>query len=264
MPQKNLLIIIVSILLTAIIVGGVVYFWQSASFAKEKQQLEKLVQDLNNQIQNLQNQANKPIDDIQEQVYETNYLKVMIPTGWTATIAKEMVEEIVDENGNSISVQPNPAAVNITKDNYILYINTQAQQASGVEGGRFSEIAQGAPSADAVIKIHPTSPCGSSEKGSAFDQYQRVDLYVSSQEKNIETCNIPTGQKTVWYFSYITGNSKGGYFNYYTDASGKGLVITMAYDSDNVNQLPIKDSAVLTQMLETMTDIAATLEIKQK
>jgi len=62
MSQKNLLIIIIAIILTAIIVGGAVYFWQSASFAKEKQQLQQMVQDLQNQITQLQNQLNKPAD----------------------------------------------------------------------------------------------------------------------------------------------------------------------------------------------------------
>jgi len=56
MPQKNLLIIIIAIILTAILVGGAVYFWQSSTFAKEKQQLQQMIQGLNNQITQLQNQ----------------------------------------------------------------------------------------------------------------------------------------------------------------------------------------------------------------
>src|SRR3989344_3193736 len=60
----------------------------------------------------------------QSQVYDNQYMKVIIPAGWSAKQATN-----------------NPAALNITKGNYILFVNARAGQASGVEGGRFEEYA---------------------------------------------------------------------------------------------------------------------------
>lgn len=193
----------------------------------------------------------------QGQLYENQYMKITIPAGWTVTQATETVyvKDVLQKH-------PNPAAVNITKNNYILYINTQAQQASGIAGGRFSEIAQGAPSADAVIQIHPSSPCGFSETNPGFPDHPRVDLYVDSRS-NRELCAHPSTKATVWYFSYITDRS-GSYFNYYKEGEPLSFVITMAYNSKDVNKLPVKGSAELNTMLNEMTAIINTLEIKQK
>jgi len=96
--QKNLLIIIIVIILTAIIVGGAVYFWQSSSFAKEKQQLEKLVQDLNNQIQNLQSQLDKPADKniVSEKEATYNLFKDLVDWRINENTDKVFIGECVD------------------------------------------------------------------------------------------------------------------------------------------------------------------------
>ncbi|HEY6330055.1 MAG TPA: hypothetical protein VI756_12020, partial [Blastocatellia bacterium] len=62
--------------------------------------------------------------------YETDYLKVSVPAGWTA-------KEATPRH------QPDPAAVNIVKGKYILYIDVHTGQASGTPGGRFAEVAMG-------------------------------------------------------------------------------------------------------------------------
>jgi hypothetical protein len=210
------------------------------------------------------NKSSLSLPPSSEKTYENEYMKVAIPDGWEAKEATKTVYVsncINKQNCSTIpKTEPNPAAVNITKGNFILYINTQAQQASGVNGGRFAEIAMGAPSADAVVKVQPSSECGVSEKTS-FQNYVRVDWYVDSQNKQ-EWCNVPS-TSTVWYFSYVT-TSKGGYFNYYNEGSPTSLVITMAYNSKNVNDLPIKGSAELNSALEEMTRIVNSLEIKRK
>ena len=170
-------------------------------------------------------------------------MTVTVPSDWTASQAAQ-----------------NAAAVNITKGNYILYINVNATQASGVTGGRFAEIAQGAPSADAVVTIQPSPPCGTQEKTSAFDKYSRVDLYVSASDKK-DYCAVPTNASTVWYFSYLT-DQNNGYFNYYQADQPPGLVVTMAYNLKDVNSLPVKGSSDLNTAFSDMTSIAKSLVIK--
>lgn len=175
--------------------------------------------------------------------FENNFIKVTLPEDWIATEATRT------------------KAVNITKGNYILYINPQMQQASGVEGGRFAEIAMGAPSADAVVTVQPSSECGTSEAATVNQNYSRKDWFVGPQDKQ-EWCQVP-GTKTVWYFSYIS-TQKGGYINYYKDGSPTGLVVTMSYNSKVVNNLPEKGSPELTQALAEMTEIVKSMEVKQQ
>jgi hypothetical protein len=90
--------------------------------------------------------------------------------------------------------------------------------------------------------------------------YERVDLYVSGKDKS-EFCRAPTNGRTVWYFSYLT-DRHGGYFNYYKPDEPPGLVVTMAYNSKDVNSFPAKGSQELTRALADMTGIVKTLEIK--
>lgn len=183
----------------------------------------------------------------QSTVFENQYMKVVLPSGWTARTTRRV-----------------PAAVNITKGNYILYINTQASQASGVEGGRFAEIAMGAPSADAVVTEQPSPPCGNAESKPAVAPHTRVDLYVSKADSTSQAwCNAPQSGATVWYFSYIT-DAAGGYFNFYVPGQNRALVVTMAYRSKNVDDLPVKGSTELDSMLSEMTSIVNSLKIKRK
>lgn len=215
---------------------------------------------------NNQQQTATPPADQPNQTYENEFIKVTVPAGWTAKQANKTITYrncANKENCTSANkVEPNPAAVNITKGNYILYINVQASQASGVIGGRFAEIAGGAPSADAVVVDWPNE-CGSAAYYPAFAEHQRVDLYVGAGGKS-QSCRVPANGSTVWFFSYITDNGRG-YFNYYNrDGSGSdGYVITMAYNSKDVNKLPKKGSTELNSFLDEMTGITKTLEIKK-
>lgn len=183
----------------------------------------------------------------QNTAYENQYMKIVLLPGWTAKTPRRA-----------------PAAVNITKGSYILFINAQATQASGVEGGRFSEIAMGAPSADAVVTVQPSPPCGRAESSPASDRRTRMDLYVSKADiKSQDWCNAPSSGATVWYFSYITG-AAGGYFNHYVPGQNLALVVTMAYRSKNVDDLPIQGSPELNSMLSEMTLMVNSLKLKQK
>jgi hypothetical protein len=192
-------------------------------------------------------QQSKAQQNNQNTVYENQYMKLVLLPGWTATRPRRI-----------------PAAVNITKGNYILYINTQASQASGVEGGRFAEIAMGAPSVDAVVTVQPSPPCGTQESSPISAPYTRSDLYVSkANSKSQDWCNAPSSGATVWYFSYIT-DAAGGYFNDYVPGQNRALVVTMAYRSKNVDSFPLKGSTELTSVLSEMTSMVNSLKIKRK
>src|SRR5260370_7560942 len=191
-------------------------------------------------------QQSKPQQNDQNTVYENQYMKIVLLPGWTATRPRRI-----------------PAAVNITKGNYILYINTQASQASGVEGGRFAEIAMGAPSVDAVVTLHPSPPCGTQESTPVLAPYTRNDLYVSkANSKPQDWCNAPSSGATVWYFSYIT-DAAGGYFNYYVPGQNRALVVTMAYRSKNVISFPCKATTDLTSVLSTIPSLANSFTINR-
>ncbi len=187
-----------------------------------------------------------PTTVTQSKVYSNSYMSVTIPAGWSYSTAKS------------------GAAINITKGNYILYINSRASQASGVEGGRFVEYAGGAPSVEAVIKEWPTDPCYGSPTASSTlivdsTSTKRTDLYVGAHD-TAEYCNKPS-QGTVWYFSYL-----GNGINYYKNppaGDSLGWVVTMAYNSRDVSALPQKDSVELNAMLKDMSSILATLKIKE-
>jgi hypothetical protein len=182
----------------------------------------------------------------QNAAYENQYMKVVLQPGWAAKKPRRTL-----------------SAVNITRGNYILYISTQATQASGAEGGRFSEIAMGAPSADAVVTVQPSPPCGKAESTPVLHPYTRVDLYVSQADsKSQEWCNAPSSGATVWYFSYIT-DAAGGFLNHYVPGQGPALVITMAYRSKDVNSLPIKGSTELNSALAEMTAMVNSLKVKR-
>jgi hypothetical protein len=196
-------------------------------------------------IQGAAQQPSNTQQNDQNLAYENEYMKVVLLPGWTAK-----------------SPRRHPGAVNIARGNYILYINTQASQASGVQGGRLDEIAMGAPSADAVITTWPSPPCGKAESRPARDPHTRVDLFVSKADsKSQEQCNAPSSGATVWYFSYIT-DAAGGYFNFYVPGQNRALVVTMAYSSKDVNSLPAKGSTELNSMLSEMTSIVNSLKIK--
>lgn len=180
-----------------------------------------------------------PKPTITGESFENEYMKVIVPSGWTKTT-------------------PITGAVNLMKNNYILYINPYFQQASGVEGGRFSDISSGAPSSDAVLKSQPANPCGTYSTAT-IKTLKEYDYYVSNTETNAN-CNKPASG-TVWYFSYVTKDS--GYINYYVSDQTHGYVITMSYNSRDITKLPKKDDATLVSTMSEMQEIIKTLELKK-
>ena len=196
-------------------------------------------------------------------VYENNYLKITIPSGWTVKIPNRTVSFTpCSATGCQTKIQPDPKSLNVIKGNYILFVNARAEQASGVEGGRFEEYAGGAPSVEALIIDHPGGPCGTGENTTIAangQQIQRTDYYVSAKDQQGD-CRKISGNKTLWYFSDVGHGIN--YFNIPNFSGAVGWVATMAYNSSNISSFPEKNSAGLVNALSEMSDIVSTLVIK--
>ena len=200
-------------------------------------------------------------------VYQNQYLKITVPSSWILT---EVTQTIQNEKYDWTTQRSVPigapvtkktGAINLTKGNYILYINPRVTQASGIEGGRFEEYAGGSPSVGAVVVEHPGGPCGTSEKSMLSlnsTTTSRTDFYIGSGDKT-ETCATTTNGETVWYFSDVGEGIN--YYNFPNDPTPVGWVVTMAYNSSIINSLPTKNSTELNQMLSEMTNILKTLKI---
>lgn len=172
------------------------------------------------------------------QIFKNKYLSIEVPNDWT-------IHEL--KNGS----------VNIEKNNYILYINPHFQQASGLKGGRFDEIANGAPSADLVTIFHPAEPCSDLVKTSIGD-FTRVNVYV---DKNSDSnlCKKPSDNKTHWYFSYYTNGN--GYLNYINGQDQYSFVITLSIKVDSVNKLPTPNDPTLSQVWKATDAMINSLKI---
>ncbi len=183
----------------------------------------------------------------QTQKFKNDYLEVEIPKSWSY---KETAE----------------GALNIRKNNYIIFINPNTTQASGAPGGRFSEIAQGAPGTKLVMKKHPGPPCGESETEKITEKLEITHFYIDSNEEETTMCNVPSSNEPLWYFSYVTTIGDG----YFGDASKfnsnfeelRQFVITVSYKTDNIEDLPQKKSVEHEKTMEEIISLIKTIELR--
>src|SRR3989338_6794435 len=236
-PKSKIPTILITVIMAAIIVGGIAY--AITSNRNDKVATTTTTPTSNSSVTTSVSPSVSPTPEVtttptavaQSKVYSNTYMSVTIPGGWSYSATQS-------------------GAVNITKDNYILYINPRAQQASGIQGGRYGEIAGGAPSSDAVNNLDAgNAPCTPPETHTTTGGYSRYDYYVSNTTKGENACTSPSDGSNIWYFSYLSKD--GGYFNHTTAQQGtaEGYVITMAYNSKNVNALPKKGNATLCSAL---------------
>jgi hypothetical protein len=210
--------------------------------------------------------------------FENSYFKINLINGWTAVAA-----------GNAVNI----TNANYINGRYILFINPLAEQTSGIEGGRFLEVAARAPGVELVSKPESTSysypictTANSPEDNRGIDfnspgtGVTRHDEYIVGDYDSAQavgnSCNMPTDAKIHWYFSYFMNyqNSIGGYFgNYIYDlptsptfacypGNGCHFAITMTYKTDAVNNLPIKGSSDLGNALLEMSDMVTSIKWK--
>jgi len=144
----------------------------------------------------------------------------------------------------------------LVRDNYTLSINPIFTHASGVEGGRFSEIVAGVPSVDAVM-LNVDQPAGGfecaqipSEPTIVNNATQLGNLYTDTS-KTGNGCVFPISGESVWFGSYFSGE---GPESEYT--------VTLAYQTSDVNKLPKKGSRELASIIADSVAMLKTLKLK--
>ena len=168
---------------------------------------------------------------------DNQYLTMTILSGWT-------VGPSADQK------------LNLTRGKYLLTINPTFAHASGIEGGRFSEIVEGMPSVGAVTG-NVDQPASSDECALYPSEALKVtkeialsNLYTDSS-KTGNGCVFPTGGPPVWLGSFFSG---GGPESDY--------MITLSYNTTDVNGLPRKGSAQLTQVFAEVAAMLKSLRLK--
>jgi|GEM_PF-5132036 hypothetical protein len=181
-------------------------------------------------------------------------------------VKNDYLEIMIPKDGSWNYQESGKGVLDLKKEGYVLHIDPSAAQASGVEGGRFSEIAQGT-AADLVLKMHPAEPCGSLERISINDKLDMTSYYMSPENVGQDFCNTPKDGGTHWYFSFAA-TRKSGYFG---DLSIFGVdgepgirqfVVTVTYEASEIDKLPLKDSPQRLLIMREVKDMLKTLKFK--
>jgi hypothetical protein len=171
----------------------------------------------------------------------------------------------------------------LRKGRYILHLCSSCAQASGIQGGRFSEIA--ALVQPWARKDEPSPPCGQVEAGNRAGKLNRQDLYYTRPagnappaESESEMCVIPKTHKTLWYGSFFAQpciarqqETYGcpGFFLQLSLLAGKTantqnpvadeMAFGLSYETKNVDALPEKGDQRLTAILREAGAIVASV-----
>lgn len=187
----------------------------------------------------------------QAQVFTDQNLSINVLPGW---VAKQSTAKTA------------PEAVNITDGNYILYINPLFGHASGIQGGRFSEVTGGMPSVDLVMTQveQPASPTDCSVDGKLSEPINsEVSLWnlYTDNTKTHNGCAFPSSGVSVWFGSYSSGSAVAFGRTSSPDQFNE-FAITVAYNTKNVNTLPKKNDPVLNSTLADVVSMLKTLKLK--
>jgi cytoskeletal protein RodZ len=187
----------------------------------------------------------------QASVFADSNLSITVLPGWSA---KQSTATTASE------------AVNITKGNYILYINPLFGHASGIQGGRFSEVANGMPSVDLVMAQveQPASPTDCSIDAQSSESINSsVSLFnlYTDNTKIHNGCIFPSSGESVWFGSYTSGSATAFGRTTSPDVFNE-FAITVAYNTKNVNSLPKKNDPVLNSTLADVVSMLKTLKLK--
>ena len=169
--------------------------------------------------------------------FENDYMRMRVLPGWTVDTST-------------------PALVKVIHGNYILTIDPTWSHASGIIGGRFMEAIQGMLSAKAVLERVDLDgfTCADPKAKSLFinKNLGLGNLYTDRTQQNIDYgCTFPTDGKPAWFGSYTVG-----------EGSESEFLITVAYNSLDVDALPKKGDPELNRMLRDVAAMLRTLVLK--
>src|SRR5579872_6260361 len=168
--------------------------------------------------------------------FESPYLTMTVVPGWSVT-------------------PPVDQRVEVTYGKYVLTINPIFTHASGAPCGRFPELG-GMRSVQAVM-ANVDQPAGGFECSQSSSQPTIInkdislcDLYTD-RSKSENGCTFPASGHPVWFGSVFCG-----------EGSESEYAITLGYDTDNVNELPARDSAELKSIFIDVVKMLKTLNLK--
>jgi IPT/TIG domain-containing protein len=179
----------------------------------------------------------EPRPRVHAREFENQFLKIRIVPGWT-------VPRSADQT------------LNLIRGKYLLSIDPIFGHASGVIGGRFSEIVSGKKSIDAVMG-DVAQPAGGfecaqwpPEELGVSKKMFLLNLYTDSSKVD-NGCTFPSSGLPVWFGSFFSGQG-----------SESDYAITLTYRTDNVNSLPEKGSPELKHVLGEAIRMLRSLQLK--
>ena len=209
-------------------------------------------------------------------VYQDDKIRVEAPVGWG--LAYYVVP---NSNGNH-------GGVLLHKGKYLLTLCSACGQASGVNGGRFSEIAGLVQPWFRVDAGAIPSPCGERTMTQVSKELERVDFWYRRDPGHVfneaeDDCREPKTLDAVWYGSYFMERCPdptkgrndtlncGGYFlhhDWLTRSRPSGLdemVFALTYDLPagdpvNLDLLPRRDDPETEAVLRQASDIVKSVQ----
>ncbi len=166
--------------------------------------------------------------------FNNQYVKITVPSGWTVNVSS-------------------PPLVKLIHGKYVLTINPIFVHATAY--GSLETIASGLPSVEAVMRQVDgpwMTSCAQPEKMAETSSIQLWPLYTDDTKANIDYgCKFPSDGKPAWFGSYFMGAGPESEY-----------IIALAYDTNDVNALPKKDSPELRQVLSDVDRMMKTCELK--
>src|SRR3989344_811982 len=186
--------------------------------------------------------------------YESDYLSLDVTSGWTTKAA---------------TAANTKGAVNVTKGNYILYVNPVFLHASGIIGGRFSELTDSMPSVDLVMaKVErPANPedCAETVGRSITEKLSLTEMYTNSLKKG-NSCQFPSDGETRWFGSFSSGDAEPAFGRKgSTRIENNDYAITLAYKTSSINNLPktSKGNSELQSVFDDVNTMLKSLKLKE-
>jgi len=170
--------------------------------------------------------------------FENQYVRMTVLPGWT------------------VDASSSPPLVKVTHGRYVLTIDPIFVHASGVKGGRISEIVSGMPSVEAV-RAGVEGPWGTdcAQPNNVViitGTLSLANLYTDDTKSNVENgCVFPSDGQPAWFGSLFVG-----------EGSESEYTITLAYDTRDVNALPKEGTTELKQVLSDVQTMLKSLEMK--